>query len=63
MTAQQIREAYRERVRQHMADIKDYCRKHRWNWLLHTTDGDIRKTLFDAWLMMTPESFHSGGAE
>lgn len=56
-----IRDAYHERLQNHMREIKDYCRKHRWHWLLHSTDEDVRKTLFDAWMMMTPESFHAGG--
>jgi len=57
-----IRAAYQERVRAHMDELKDYCRKHRWHWLLHTTDENIRDTLFDAWMMMTPESYHGKGA-
>lgn len=56
-----VRAAYQQRLRDHMKDIKEYCKKHRWHWLLHTTDEKIRDTLFDAWMMMTPESFHSGG--
>lgn len=56
-----IRTAYQDRLLRHMADLKSYCKKHRWHWLLHTTDEEIRNTLFDAWMMMTPESFHSGG--
>ncbi len=57
-----IRAAYQERVRSHMDAIKDYCRKHRWHWLLHTTDESVRDTLFDAWMMMTPESYYGRGA-
>lgn len=57
-----IRAAYQERMRKHMDEIKEYCRKHRWHWLLHTTDRNLRDTLFDAWMAMTPESFHGRGA-
>ncbi|MCB9996473.1 MAG: DUF58 domain-containing protein [Rhodospirillales bacterium] len=57
-----IRSAYQQRMRDHMEALKHYCKKHRWHWLLHSTDEDIRKTLFDAWLMMTPENYHIGGA-
>ncbi len=55
-----IRTAYQERLHDHMGFIKDYCKKHQWNWLLHTTDEDISNTLFDSWMMMAPESFHGG---
>lgn len=57
-----IRAAYQQRVRDHMDALRDYCRKHRWHWILHSTDGNIRDTLFDAWKAMTPESYHGKGA-
>ncbi|PJB73254.1 MAG: DUF58 domain-containing protein [Alphaproteobacteria bacterium CG_4_9_14_3_um_filter_47_13] len=59
--AETIRTAYQEKLRRHLDAIKDLCHKYRWNWLLHTTDEDSRKTLFDAWMMMTPDSIHGRG--
>jgi len=56
-----VRDEYIKRIGNHLDEIKAQCRRHRWQWLLHTTDGDLRQTLFDAWSMMSPESFHSGG--
>jgi uncharacterized protein (DUF58 family) len=59
--AASVREAYIARMGHHLDEIKETCRRNAWHWLLHSTDEDIRKTLFDAWLMMAPDSFHSGG--
>lgn len=50
-----IRKDYKERVNAHLDEIRDMCRRHRWHWLLHLTERDIRDSLFDAWMMITHE--------
>lgn len=57
-----VRAAYRERLRDHLDGLRASCKKRGWNWLLHSTDSDVRQTLFDAWTLMAPESFHAGGS-
>lgn len=44
-----IRAAYREKLKDHLAFVRDCSRRHGWHWLLHTTDEDIRNTLGNAW--------------
>ncbi len=56
-----IRTAYRERLDAHIKALKEECRRRRWHWLLHRTDRPVAETLFDAWMMMAPDSFHYGG--
>jgi len=56
-----FKEAYIEKLSAQMGHLKDYCKRHRWHWLLHSTDEDISDTLFDAWLAMSPDTYHTGG--
>lgn len=55
-----VREAYRARIAAHLDGMKELCRRLQWDWLLHTTDEDARDTLRDAWMMMSPGSYHKG---
>ncbi len=55
-----IRTAYQDRIRNHLDEIKALCQQQGWHWLLHSTDQNIRDTLFDAWMMLGPDNFHAG---
>lgn len=54
-----VRSQYIARINAHIDEVKMLCRKNRWHWLLHTTDKDIRTTLFEAWMMMAPNTVHN----
>lgn len=58
-----IGDAYRERMKSHIAHVRETCRRHNWCWILHSTDTDMRETLFEAWrLMGADEAGHGAGA-
>jgi uncharacterized protein (DUF58 family) len=50
-----IKDQYQKRITTHIDGLKELCKSHRFNWLLHQTGTKLEKTLFDAWLMLTHE--------
>lgn len=50
-----VRAAYQERMENHRAALRSFCRRHEWHMLLHPTDRPLRETLLEAW-SLTAES-------
>lgn len=57
-----VREAYRHRIENQIADVAALARQHHWSYLLHRTDADIADTLAAAWAAMSPQALETGGA-
>jgi uncharacterized protein (DUF58 family) len=57
-----VREAYQQRLSDHLDAVQALCRKAGWHWLLHTTDTPVRDTLARAWTTMAHEHIQAGSA-
>lgn len=44
-----IRARYKERIENHLAAVRDICKRQHWHYVLHRTDGDISETLSWIW--------------
>ena len=44
-----IRESYKQRIKEHTKRIKELCLHYNWHYQLHRTDEDIADTLKDIW--------------
>lgn len=45
-----IRDAYQERIERQIARVAALCRRHGWDWYLHTTDSAPKDTLHKIWV-------------
>jgi len=52
-----IRNAYQDKLKDHLSAVKDIGRKCGWHWILHTTDNSVRDTLSAAWTITSHEQF------
>ncbi len=60
LNVESVRAAYRKRIDAHLETLDSLCRRHRWQWLLHRTDGDMTETLFHIWRMVGGDQAHGG---
>jgi uncharacterized protein (DUF58 family) len=44
-----IRDAYRQKIQEHIHAIEQLCRECGWNYILHRTDEPLEKTLMQIW--------------
>lgn len=56
-----IRSAYKQRMEEHINDIRHICRSCHFHYILHPTDHTITSTLAMIWAMMNHHSFEAGG--
>lgn len=47
-----VRNDYLDVLNRQISNIKQLCHLHQWNWVLHSTDTPIRKTLADIQIML-----------
>ena len=47
-----IREAYKQRLRDHIAGVESLSRQHHWHYILHRTDFPVKDTLAKIWSLM-----------
>lgn len=47
-----IRDAYRQRLREHIAGVESLSRQHHWLYILHRTDIPVKDTLAQIWALM-----------
>jgi uncharacterized protein (DUF58 family) len=48
-----VREAYRARMSEHIAALRELCAKMNWHYYLHSTERDVTESLADIWLMLS----------
>ena len=51
-----VKEAYAERINNHIQSIKQFCHENNWTYILHQTNVSISKTVRDVYLLMDQEN-------